>query len=279
MSGAKEIPIPKTLAELGFVRPPKNTIKRVNGVIIAPQKSGKTEFVCGMPEPVAIVSTDEGVKNVVEKHVRRGKDIFIKEFKSKQRWDFNLKLGSKMSPDIQAEYQSIWRDIQKAYKKLLEAPLSDVRSIGIDTATEWYEIARFAEWGAASVGKFQFGPMNQMLRELFRAAMDSDKNVLFTTRMKKQYKGGDGSEGSGSWDGKSYEMAGFQDLKYCVENVVLLSRDGEDGDFRLDVESSRVNGKLFLGRDDSQLNGASNVNFIELAKMLYPDTDDEDWGG
>jgi hypothetical protein len=56
----------------------------------------------------------------------------------------------------------------------------------------------------------------------------------------------------------------------------VISRD-EDGTRSLEVLESRVNGKLYKGRDDSKLVGDVNVNFTELAMLLYPGTSEEDW--
>jgi hypothetical protein len=267
-SGVQAVKQP-SLGDLGFVRPKPSGRRRINALIVAPQKCGKTEMLCQMPGPVAIMSTDNGTRGVVEKWIKRGKEIHLKEYSAVSRARRNTK-DTKLTAAEQTQYQEQWEEIQRDWDALLAS--KDIRSVGVDTGSEWYDISRLSQWGRSSVGRFQFGPLNQMLADMFRAALNVDKNVIVTARTKKEYTGKDDNS---SWDGKTWTHAGFGDMPYCFENVIWLGRD-EDGDFFLEVHGSRDNGKLYRGREDSILR-ASDVSFLEMAQLIHPASKEEDW--
>lgn len=267
---SKAVQVPQSLAALGFNVPSRTKVKRVNAIIGGLQKSGKTEFGCTAPGPIAFLGGDEGTRGVVEKHVARGKVIYLKEYPSLSRFQNGLR-ERKLSQKEHKQYAEVWEQQQDDYNSALECPIDQVRTVVVDGVSEWYTNARLANWSADSVGKFQFGPLNQMLSNMMRAALSTDKHVIFLSRLKKEYSGGD----EGRWTG-GYQLATFSDARFCAENCVMLSRDDE-GDFVLEVEESRINHKLYRGREDSRLVGAKNVNFTNLAMMLFPGTDEEDW--
>lgn len=249
----------------GFTRATKGMRRRLVVCTEALEKKGKTHFGLTMPGPIALFDMDRGLEGVVDKFVDE-KDIFVVDYRG---------MIQKFS-DTKLLYETRWKKFNVDYENVLKEPLSKVRSVLLDTGTELWEYARLGVLGKLTQVPPLFYPeVNQQFRKIVDLALDHDKNVLITHKMKKEYtKRGD--DDKGSWTGK-YERAGFGEMGNLAQVILRHGRhrSAEDGvgDFYVDVLECRQNPDIVGERYEGEL-----CSFPMLAAMVFPDTTPEDWG-
>ena len=117
---------------------------------------------------------DIGMEGVAEKWVKK-----------KKIWVYNFNV-----PPISSQKSFI--DIFNRTRGAFESAITnkDARTVFVDTATEWWELARLAEFGQLAPAvdiKRAYGPLNQLFRGLIRMAYDTDKNLILTHKLKEQW--------------------------------------------------------------------------------------------
>ena len=105
--------------------------------------------------------------------------------KKKKIWVYNFNV-----PPISSQKSFI--DIFNRTRGAFESAITnkDARTVFVDTATEWWELARLAEFGQLAPAvdiKRAYGPLNQLFRGLIRMAYDTDKNLILTHKLKEQW--------------------------------------------------------------------------------------------
>ncbi len=256
MGGVKSKLVQVTAAD---VLPKKRLIIRIGGL----EKEGKTHFALTAPDPIALFNLDRGLEGVLDKFVGMGKEIHVAEFKPHR-----VPAGS--VDDVIAANLPIWKEIQEEYYNALDT--DKYRSLVIDTDTKMYEIARLALFGKLTqVKSHHYTLLNDQYRALVDRAYDCDKNVIFISKLKKQYK--DNSKGDSAWTGK-HEESGFTDLGYNTM-VNLRARIDIEGDNYIEVLNCRANRDM---RGNQYFSNASqdDANFATVAADVYPDYDDFD---
>ncbi len=234
--------------------------KRVILSVEALQKHGKTNFLLTAPGPIALVNLDEGLEGVVEKFENE-KEIQVADFGYRD-----------------ATNQKEWIEVLEAVKRSILSTITDknIKTIGIDTGTELWELLRMARFGKISspgqnIG-YWYGPVNTEFKDLISKVRNSDKNLIITHRLGAEYINDKKTGG--------YERKGFGDIAYMVQCNVRLSRvitkdkSGSiiDKEWRMQVLDCRQNPEIAGEElvDDM-------VNFPMLASMIYPDTSPLDW--
>lgn len=183
-------------------------------------KTGKTNFFLTAPGPIAGINLDIGLEGVTRKFS-----------KDKRIWMVNYNI-----PPIDTkreEYAAHYFKIKTAYEKALNH--KDVRTVVIDTGTDFWELIRLAEFGVVnpktSAGSLSYTSANNIYRGLMRMAYDSDKNLIVTHKLGKNWiktKTAQGADTS-TWDG-TYERDGFRESSYLVQvNIRHFYRDGQFG--------------------------------------------------
>jgi hypothetical protein len=251
----------------GFTQAKKGRRKRLVIASEGLEKQGKTNFGLTMPGPLVVFDMDRGLEDVVDKFVDE-KDIQIVDYRGMMQGVATNKLKDM--------FQTRWEKFNADYKKALEAPLDVVRSILLDTGTEMWEYARLGVLGKLTQVPPLFYPeVNQQFRRIVDLALDHDKNVLITHKMKKEYKKGGGEDSKDSWTGR-YERAGFGEIGNLVQVILRngrrFDRDEGWGEFYVRVEACRQNPDIVGEEFDGVM-----CAFPFLATQIFPDTGMEEW--
>jgi len=241
----------------GFISADKIEIKhRLIVSVEAQPKRGKTHFMLTAPAPIAVFNFDIGLEGVIEKF-RDDKEIIVATHKP----------PSVYQGDDTMDWKRMWDDFFKQWCDVLKDP--SVITIGVDTASEMWELLRMARFGKlAQIKPHHYAEVNSEFRNLIRMVDDGDKNLVLTHKVKKRYKGD-------SWDG-GYERAGFSEVGHLTHvNARLTRATGDDIDdgIVLTVMECRQNTTV---NDMEFTEGDSNCDFPSLASMIYDDNV-EDW--
>jgi len=233
----------------------RRLIMRVGGL----DKNGKTHFALTAPGPIGVLDMDRGMEGVVEKFLA-DKTIYVKKFRD-------------MPAKTEKDHDARWNALEDGYHSLLGD--KSIRTVVMDTDTESWEMARLAYLGKLTqVKSHHYTEVNTAYRKLVDAAFDSDKNVIFIARYKKQYVKKNKDSDDGAWNG-AYEPAGFTELPYLVQvNLRSKLSPDPDGGFTntIEVINCRQNmallGEVFEGE---------MATFPWIAANIVEGTSPEDW--
>ena len=194
------------LAKMGFKTPTASDLIRMLVSVEAGQKSGKTHWALGAPEPVAYFNFDTGLEGVIDKFLDR--DIQLFPFPP------IATLGTVDEAAAQLE------KFLAAYVRVLGV----CKTIVIDTASEAWELYRLARLGKLSgVKAHHYGQVNMEFRRMIRQAYDTPgQNLILVHKVKPVY--------SGDQRTSQTEKAGFGDVGYDIQvnvGLELLVEDGE----------------------------------------------------
>jgi len=226
------------------------------------QKCGKTEFGLSMPGNLFILNLNWGLQGVIEKHILKGKAIYVQDIFI----PFSKELPGQNITILSTAAAEQWR---KAILVLQEAVKdSEINSIFIDTASELWELLRLARLGKlAQVLPIQYSAVNAEFRQLLQLLLTCGKNVVLSHKVKPEYVN----------DQKTnrFERAGFGDTGFDVQVELKadrdLKREGDD-QFTVTFMDCRANKDL-----KGQSVFGKNATFLNVVKMIYPDTTDKDW--
>lgn len=248
------------MALQGFVN--AKTLKKRRRAIVSVEalpKHGKTEFILSAPGPIALVNLDEGLEGVVEKWENK-KEIQVADFGYRD-----------------ATNQKEWIEVLEKVKTSIISTVTDpkIKTIGIDTGTELWELMRMARFGKVSAPgqniSYWYAPVNAEFRDLFTKVRNSDKNLIITHRLGDEYMN-DKKTGA-------YERKGFKEIGYMVQVNVRLSRRvvrAANGNieraFQFEVLDCRQNPDIA-----GEIVEEPMCDFPTLASMIFPDTNPGDW--
>ena len=176
----------------------------------------KTSFICSAPDPIDIFAFELGLKGVADRYIKEGKKI---------RSTSVGVLAKDTLRENQEQAEEVWNRFRKTYDDLTEN--STTKTIGIDTGTHMWEIGQWSEMGRIeierlAIGKdvypFHYGRVNQQFRALMTKAMECNKNVIITHRMKEIWENNKPS-------GK-YGLAGFKDMGFESQVYITATTQG-----------------------------------------------------
>ena len=249
----------------GFAPATLNAKRRLIMCTEGQEKMGKTNFGLTMPGPIAVFDMDRGLEDVVDK--------FLEE-KSIQIVDYRKMMIEVATDILPSMFKLRWDKFNKDYLNALEAPLDVVRSILIDTGTELWEYARLGVLGKLTQVPPLFYPtVNAQFRKIVDLALDSEKNLTITHKMKKEYKNSGGDD-KGQWTGK-YERTGFGEIGNLAQVILRHGQRCEDGvwgDFFVEVVECRKNPKIKGEEYEGEM-----CSFPFVAYEASPGTDIEEW--
>jgi hypothetical protein len=243
---AKQTP---SLKSLGFesadqvVQPRTSLTLAVNAL----EKCGKTRFLLTCPKPIALINFDRDIEPAMlaDLGVSPAEDLWIK----------TVEVDDTEAEDI---WRKQWEDVKAAYRASLDMP--QIATVCVDTADQMYELSRLANFGRlAKVPPFKYSVVNTELKLLIKEANRRGKNVIWTHRLKKEYK--QNKKGEDSWSGL-YVPSGWSAAQFELAASVKLYKD-DDG-YNLEVVSSGIRqteceGEVLLNDD---------VNFAQLASLI-----------
>lgn len=258
------VKLPPSMTRIGCQLPPPPRRRLMIGSE-GRERTGKTHFWCTSPGPIGAVNFDTGAEGVVDQDQFRGKVIGL----------INVPIPPVAN---QKEYLKIYKDsAEKPLFELIKCP--DVRTIVIDTGTDFWELMRLAEFGQLNPSgdiKKAYMPLNQLYRSVIYKVFESGKNFVITHKMKQEYENKKTRDGQ-TWSeptGK-YMRAGFKETGYLIQiNLEHMYRFGKTGavEFGIRIVDCRQNmtiAGLELWGDE--------CNFPKLAEYVYPDSTPEDW--
>lgn len=238
-----------TCASLGFtpaaeiVKPATTLTLAVNAL----EKCGKTRFILTAPKPIALINFDRDIQQdlIDELGINAQTDLFIK----------TIEVSEGDAEDI---WLKQWRDVKQAYSKVLDLP--EIATVAVDTADQCYELSRLGNFGKLTqVPPFKYAIVNTEMRLMIKEANKRGKNVIWTHRLKKEYK--QNKKGDDSWSGK-YIPAGWAGAQFDLEAAVILFKDN-DG-FNCEIINSGIRSKECVG--EVMMN--DDITFPMVASMI-----------
>lgn len=268
-----------SLAEAGFLDPVQTTVPRVSVCTTAGEKLGKTHWALTAPGPIAVISTDTGTREIVERFIRE----WGKKIKLCQLTAATALVEAKRGDAGMAE----WLRVEEAIYAVVED--KSIRTLVVDTATEVWELCRLAYFGKlAQVKPHHYAAPNNRFRVLLKYCYDTrlDLNAVWIHKHKKEYKASGKNEDS-NWTGK-YERSGMADVPFLTDVVAehfkRVERDEENLShlfFGLRVLDSRLKPEYVVGTEleseAGMAGGIDQCNFATLAQTVWPETTLDYW--
>lgn len=269
------------MANAGFIVVKRNATPTYRLIISsrAREKHGKTHFALTMPNPVAYISYDMGDEGMIEKFADEGKVIHRCElpkpvFRKPISGEDMKKREEAETKSKLAQYEEHWLKGRDAFESAVGN--KDIRSIIVDTNSEFYESIRLARLGKLTqVMPQHYGPVKEEFRNVMQLAKyRKDINVIFIHKMKKEYK--ENSKGDSNWTGK-WEMQGFDDMGYIAQVIITHLREPLNTGgvrFGIRIDDCRQNPDVIgleLWSDEGM------CDFANLGMVVFPQSSEEDW--
>jgi hypothetical protein len=269
--------IDSRLIAAGFGSVPATVPARIIASTAAQEKTGKTHFGLTYPKPIAVICHDPGTEDVIRLLFKSGElrpqDVIL----AGRDGGFAIQKG--MS---QSDAKVVWTKVKQALVAIVDT--KSLRTILIDTFTESWQLCRLALLGKLSqVKPHHYDAVNAEFRDVMKLIEQRDDlNALYIHKLRKQYSRN--KAGDDSWDGKSWERAGFDDVRYHVdlnlENYWLAEANGTPakGDDGKPIFGVRC---LDVCRLNPEVTGieleGEMCSFPYLAVSVYPETQLEEW--
>lgn len=237
---------------------PKGLFISIEGL----QKTGKTDFGLSLPDPLFVLNLNQGLEGVIEKHVKSGKEIY------------SLDLPIPLSKDLPGMPFTIlsgaasetWRKAILTLQEVLKDPY--IKGIFIDTGSELWDLLRIARLGKlAAVLPVQYTAVNAEFRQLTQLLCCSEKMIVMSHKVKPEYVNDQKTS--------NFERSGFGDIGFDVQVELKAERDMKivgDDQFTVTIMDCRFNkdlkGQVLKGKD---------ISFLNIAKLIYPDIEEEYW--
>lgn len=269
--------IPASFRKAGFA--PIEEVRKQRRVMITtegPRDSGKTEFALSAPGPGMVLCLDRGFDAVFDNKrppPTRRNDFFFKVVQAP--------VPTQAKIDIYLDY---WRSFKQSFYDMLDNP--DVRTCVLDGDSDSWELQRLAEFGKLTqIPSIMYTGVNAARRALYARAFDSNKIIIATNKVSKDYKTvmdpatgeplkKDGKEVR-EWDGKSYKRQGFEDNGYLFSiRLRHLVRDTYNGpEWGIQIRDCKA---------DMALKGlelwGELCNMPALLQTIYPTVPLKEWG-
>lgn len=273
-------------------------------------KQGKTHFALSAPKPLVYLDFDIGKEGPLEKAPGYEKVIAAKPFGFRQTevtWEYDKEdeqtkaLMKIAEPELVRFRETYLSSLRKPVMKIGKREIM-ARSVVVDTSSETWELIRFCEFGKLTkVMPHHYTQVNSLMRDLVRAAFDSNVNVIWLHKLKAEWK--DNSEGKGRKTGV-LERAGFDGMAYLVQanlmalrvpsnqvNTSIVKWKSGEGLFEVPIDprdtsegSNDLGFRLVVGnsRHDPSMEGMifqnDQIHFPSIAQMMMPSTTAADWG-
>lgn len=220
----------------------------------------KTTFGLSAPGPIIVQSLDRGLEGVVEEWATT-KDIRVCEYDWTPTDDMGQDEAIRVRDEIIADF---------------EAAIGCARTVLWDKETQIWEVFRYAEFGAPNGNPRDYGALYQRYRRLFNMAKASTINFGVIQGMRSPWNETIKANGkSGLSKSAARERKGMDEVEELVHINIEHYRDemAEPGkQFKLRIGKARGPGARSV-----QYRTFDYMDFVELAMMVFPDSDDDCW--
>ncbi len=241
-------------------------------------KTGKTHFGYTAPGPIASQSIDFGDEGVVQKFQEAGKEIAVAEYSRLMPDSMDRKdLGALQKWYREQVVLPFVRDFKAALK-------AGVRSLVLDTATEFWEVMRLSHFGKADkVMPQMYTAVNAEWQELIRLANDNDTNLILLHQVKDEWENytDSGGQNKSRTTGRKVR-AGNEKIGYLVQAQLVTryvpavkDRKGgvkEEARFELEIVKCRHNPEVVGMVLTNEM-----ANFQTVAGLIVPEVDPAVW--
>lgn len=243
----------------GFTRATQQAKRRLILSIEGEEKSGKNHFAFTAPGPIYFHDIDFGADGVIQKF-QDDKEIQAASYSVDVPVDASIQAVSDAASPV-------WEEFKTNYTEGIQSGRTTV----IDTGTDIYELLRMSRFGKLTqVMPHHYGPVNQEMKAIYRAAYSSDTNLIVLHRVKDEWinKVVQGKE-KGEKTGRRV-FAGYSGTYY--ETQVNARAYKEDGEFYMLIFDCRQNPAV-----EGMVLSGDMLNFATLGTLVFPDSEPSDW--
>lgn len=218
------------------------------------EKTGKTHWCLTAPEPIAYFDFDRRGSAALDKF-RAMKTIYHKHY-DLPNITLTGEADKKRCEKLLKEFKSDWEEVMGN---------DIIRTVVVDTCSDVWELIRLAHFGKLTkVMPHMYVTANADFRVLFKTVYSSDKNVIFVSKLKEEYKN-DSKTGD-------YELSTMKDLPYIVEVNARTVTDKKD--LGIEIISNGVNLDL---KGETLWDSNGQFDFLSLATLSLPEAPMEAW--
>lgn len=280
--------IPASFASAGFIQPAKK--RRVLIATEGESESGKSEFLNSAPGPGVVICVDRGHEGMQDNpHPPKSRNPdFV--------W---LPVAIPLAQTLTlVEYTAQWKSLRELYYKALGH--ADVRTVGLDTDSDTWELQRLAEFGKLTqVPSINYAGINASRKAFITRAYDSGKIVIATNKIGKAYTYDYDAKGSvildntgkpaKSWKG-DMERQGFPDHNYLWQIQLRHLRIAPQ---QVEIKIGPLKGQMktmpprhgirilkckHMGEYEGHELWDDKCNFRSLMELVYPHVSAKEWG-
>lgn len=251
------------LLKSGFTKADPTVKKRLLMSVVGREKSGKTHFALTAPAPIVMFGIDIGCEGVVRKFISEKLILDSPDIQVPSVTDY------KDDDALCKKAAEEWGKFLSAYDQALRAP--EIRTIILDTATEFWDLLRLARFGKLSeVPPSMYQKVNPEFKAVIRKAHDTMKNLILLHHMSPIYIGRNRTD--------KWERQGFSKTGALVQVEVLLEHLEARPPERPEALHQT---KITLCRHDPLLEGTTLqepiATFPFVAATVMPESKYEEW--
>jgi hypothetical protein len=267
----------QSMEELGFTKLAVKPSTRVIWLVAGPAKTGKSHLLYSMPGPLAYFNIDRGEEGTIEKFLEPDEDSGRTALTG---WNYDVNITREMIADpntevVKAKCEPMFMSTLRAFDKVLMGPEGDaIRSIGVDTWTEFFQLGCFARIGKdKQIMPVERTKVNGIFSAIIHSAFYKQKNVMLLAKTTE-------------FDG-AVRIAGYNQSEALVQTVIMtgkttkMVRPADGGKpkkqtvFTYTIAECRQNRELMGEMFTSDELGEEP--FATLASYIVPNTKKRDW--
>lgn len=227
--------------------------------------TGKTYFGLTAPEPLVVFNTDQGLEGVVEQFRKDGKEIYEEKYNWIPGDTNDIEEGE------EKDTQDLAKEIRQQFEKdIAYATNNGARSLVVDTESRFWQIFRYAEFGAPNADNPRnFDELNQRFEKWINKVKATDLNLLLIRTTKDKWgvtAKGFGKTGREIW---GYEhLPGMMFMELGFHHITDKKHPAFDEEYPYQIRFGKCRHNV-----DLQFTFTPRCSFDELADLVWPDND------
>jgi hypothetical protein len=251
------------------------------------EKTGKSHWAINTtPDPVTVITMDTGSDAVIQKARAAGKRVGVMRLEFEDP-DPRIIRRDDVDSKKQAHWQTVWKKAVSAFSALANEPQGPnrTRTLVIDTGSDLNRLMTLAYFGksrgniSVEIRQVMNSEFHSLFYNLYRNR--PDLNMVWIHKLTKVYVR-NGKEVT--WDGKSWERSGHNNIGYFCDVTVQTGWDMVQRDFYTEIPMGQpfryadLNNNLVGKRWYSS--GQYPSAFWNMAMEIFPETEatPELWG-